>query len=266
MADVLRSIHYGIPSTLAIPELTSQPTSLNTDFNEIYTAVVFESRAPSTSLSIDGAVLALVAILNDIHVLAMAFHPLGREARRTQEKDHDNPYFFNPHLPLSPANESREAARTLNQALDFWSHSYVSQASKDIKALFYFCRMYLSLPSLQLLPIMAGYPPRSQLLKNIPPREIQTLDSELEENSDGLTNAWLILENVESTGAMTCLWHPIVVFYASLVVWRKIGLQAASGSRGSLRVLHLFKAELEQMRWPCCATMSQVLEKLMDSR
>jgi hypothetical protein len=271
LIDVLRSVHHGLPSTLTISELLSQPTPLNNDFNSIYSCTVFESRLPPPELSVDSAFLALVAILCDIHTLSTVFHPLGTDELQVEEKDcavksnSGSSHFHNPYLPFSPASENRQVNQKLHTALDLWSQSYLARVGKDTVALFYFCKMYLILPSLQLLPIIAGYPPRASPDGITTSYQTRIVDSELRGGSEALNNAWLILDNIEVSEDITPASFPVIVFYASLVVWRMISLQAGFGIYGSRKVFQLFKIELGQMKWPCCETMVETLESLMAS-
>lgn len=270
LIDMLRSIHYGLPPTMTRSELLSRSAPLNNDYNAIYTNIVLKSLPPPKDMGLDGAFLALVAILGDIHALATVFHPLAIAEEHKSDNGNGNPtagdvLFRNPYLPFSPENENRQVHQRLQQALNIWSHSYLLVAGKDIAALFYFCKMYLSIPSLSLLPIIVGY---SSSWGHSSPvaRESKLVDSGLYDDSEALKNAWRILENVGHSGELTPVWFPIVLFYASLVVWRMINSNTNSGPNRahlSLRVLQLFKIELEQMEWPCCITMAETLGRLM---
>jgi hypothetical protein len=269
LIDILRSVHYGLPSTLTIFELLSQPTLLNNELNSIYSSTVLDSRPPSHDCSIDSAFLALVSILADIHTLSTVFHALGADISlshktdQTLRADRGFAVFHNPYMPFSPANENRRVNQQLHKALDLWSESYLSRVSKDIAALFYFCKMYLNLPSLRLLPIIAGYTPGFSKDQATNSYVMRVVDTELSDGSEALKNAWIVLENIEISQDITPVWFPLILFYASLVVWRMISLQPGLGSHGSIRVLNLFKRELEKMKWPCCGTMANVLESLL---
>ncbi len=138
--------------------------------------------------------------------------------------------------------------------------------NRNTAALFYFCKMYLALPSLQELPAIAGYSPRTSWNGTRNSVETNDVDSNLRCNPDALKYAWRILECMGEQKDLAAVWIPIVLFYASLVIWRTISLQGLAerdGTNSSLRVLQLFKCELEQMQWPCCKTMANVLQSLM---
>jgi hypothetical protein len=245
---------------------------VNVDYNTIYSSIVFKSCPPPPDLGVDGAFIALVAILGDIHTLSTVFHLLETSEHHDDDKEvgpeakNGPKYFQNPYLPFSPENENRKVDQKLQNALDLWSQSYLVRASKDTAALFYFCKMYLALPSLQLLPIIAGYSPRTHVDRKLASHQARIVDSDLGTGSDASKNAWRILESIRQPEDLSPVWFPVVLFYASLVVWRTISLQVGSGTNGlngSLRVLQLFKSELEQMKWPCCEAMANVLKSLM---
>jgi hypothetical protein len=117
---------------------------------------------------------------------------------------------------------------------------------------------------LQSLPILAGYPPR--VARNTIPKSVlyKWIEQDLKKTgSDALKNAWLIIEARNSGNEAAPVWVPIAVFHAGLVVWSMIILDGETRSRGSLKVLAVFKMELEGMKWPCCRVMADVLGSLM---
>ena len=270
LIDLLRSVHYGLPPTLARSELLSLPTQLNNDYNAIYSSIVSKSRSPPPGLGQDAALLALVAVLGDIHTYSTVFHLLGtleqddcHEDPTSKPKD-GNVHFRNPYLPFSPENENRKVKRRLQKALDIWSQNYLARVSQDMATLFYFCKMYLALPSLPLLPAIAGYSPRSSNDSTRAVHQAEIVDFGIYDGVDAQKNAWRILENVGQSEELTPVWIPIVLFYASLVVWRLECRSGTRGMNGSLRVLRLFKSELENMKWPCCQVMADLLKSLME--
>lgn len=86
---------------------------------------------------------------------------------------------------------------------------------------------------------------------------------DLGSGTDALKHAWLVIESCTRGSGETSVWLPITVFYASLVVWSMIILDGETRGRGSLKVLAVFKMELERMKWPCCPVMADVLDSLM---
>jgi hypothetical protein len=108
-------------------------------------------------------------------------------------------------------------------------------------------------PNLQNLPILAGYPP--QVARNTTPASVlyKRIEHDLNTSgADALKYAWLIIEACNSKIEVAPVWVPIAVFHASLVVWSIIILDGETRSRGSLKVLAIFKMELEGMKWPSC--------------
>lgn len=275
LIDLLRSIHYGIPPTFARSELLSHSISSNDDCNITYSNIVLDSRLPPPNSGLDGAFLTLIAVLSDIHTLSIVFHPLviaeqyKSEADGSAKSKSGITHFKNPYLPFSPENEQRQVNQKLQNALILWGQNYLGKVDNATTALFHFCKMYISLPSLPLLPDIAGYLPRSRDRDTIASHQRRIVDTDLTGGgSEALKHAWLILENVKQSESLAPVWLPIALFYASLVVWRMIGSPAKSGQNGmhsSLLVLQLFKNELEQMRWPCCEVMAGTLKALMAS-
>lgn len=265
---MLRSIHFGLPSTLGVVDLLSQPTPTNITALTIYRRIICRSRISAPKADNDGALLGLVALLADIHTLAIVFHPLGTMSFVTGKEPlpkglTDSLSFSSPYLPFSPPNENRLVRRRLENALDLWAESYLSPSTRDTAVLFYFAKMYLILPDMQILPALAGYPPRV-LSDGSPSQEQQNkLDGELQAHPEVQKYAWFILEHVEQSAALAPMWLPIAIFFAGLVVWRTVFLQMKSGGHGSRKVVLLFKDELLRMRWPCCKPMATTLESLL---
>ena len=267
LADVLRAIHYNHPLTIQAYDCLSQPLPINFAALTIYRTVTLESRLPPTPEPAgEGSLLALVAVLADIHTLVHVFEPLSKTDSRSKPDTLPKsqlPALDDDYIPFSPRNETRLLRRRLQKALELWAGSYLMTSTRDTRVLFYFCKMYLTLPEVQILPSLANYRPRTAS-EGTPSREKQALlDTELRNAPDALKCAWQVLENIDpSTGAATA-WLPIAVFYASLVVWKAVLLQMADGSHGSRRVLRLFKEELVKMPWPCCESMAATLEGLI---
>ena len=116
------------------------------------------------------------------------------------------------------------------------------------------------------LPRLAGYRPfRSTSIAET------ALDPQLEQMAipeDTIGHAWHVLDHATakttSTGQECPIWLPLVLFYASLVVWAKVRLSdVGKGKYGSLKLLFPFKLELSKMPWPCCTEMGSTLDLLM---
>ena len=88
--------------------------------------------------------------------------------------------------------------------------------------------------------------------------------------SDNSVNfAWLILDHSDARwdalGPNVSIWLPVVIFYAALAIWYHLQSQQSSSNlrTGTLRTLNMFKDELAQLPWPCCAEMGRTLDRLM---
>ena len=237
LIDMLRSLHYGLPPTLASSEISPRPSSQN-NHHTMNDYAFFNSSLPLPVLGQDDAFLALVAILDDIHALSAIFHLLelvsqydgwGDKSPKSKNRNHN---FQNPYLPFSPERENQQVRQKIQKALDLWRQNYLAVATQDVAALFYFCQMYLVLPSLLLLPEIVGYGPRSSFDSTQKNHRARILDSDLAHGSEALKNAWLILENVIQSENLPPVWIPIVLFYASLVVWRMVSLQTGTRKNG----------------------------------
>ncbi|KAH7323956.1 hypothetical protein BKA65DRAFT_77255 [Rhexocercosporidium sp. MPI-PUGE-AT-0058] len=262
LTDMLRSLHYNLPQTLSTSEFL---THLSAQHNHMNDKAASRSSSHPAVLRRDDSLLGLVAILGDIHTLSTVFHLLELVSPYDGQQDKDL-NFTNPYLPFSPPNENHKTRRKLQKALDIWRQNYLAIVDQDVAALFYFCQMYLVLPSLLLLPEIVGYAPRSSSDTTQINHRTRILDADLANGSEALKNAWLILENITQSENLPSLWLPIVLFYASLVAWRMVRLQTGTseaGTSGLVQVLQLFKSQLEQLRWPCCQSMTTVLQSLM---
>ena len=261
LVDVLRAIHQGLPSTLSIFEILSHFTPLNDEVNLGYSSLVVDHMLPPPSLSSDGAFLTLVVIIGSIHSLYTTFYPLQHSLISATSST----VFFNPYLPFSTLDQNRETGERLQKALELWREQYFLPCQKADVALFHFGRMYSVLPSLMTLPVLAQYPPRRIRNDAMLAKYSKSIASELQDSPEASKYAWAVLESIDKTATVTPMWYPIVVFYAGLVVWQaiKIKIKVESGGYSSLRVLALFKNELEHMNWPCCGVMAKTLDGLI---
>lgn len=267
LADLLRSLHYGLPTAITALDYLAPLTSTNLAALKIYEMSVVEGRSPPPELGKDGSMLSLIIILADIHNLQCVFHPLSAPVpaiRRVTSSDECNPdRFYNPYVPFTAANETRLTRRKLQLALDLWAATYLSVSPRSVATLFYFSRMYLAIPSLQFLPALANYPPRLSQDGPVSREGQQRIDEDLINTPEAAKLAWQILEHVDQGPEMTASWLPIAVFFASLVIWRAVMLEVDSAAHGSRRVLLLFKQELAKMCWPCCNVMVATLDALL---
>jgi hypothetical protein len=263
MIDVFRAIHFGGPTSLSLQEFFVQLSPSSHELNSTFRRAVFDPGALPSDLTSDNALQLLTAILAEINTATRVIYPIEELAAmngngRTPMK------YQNPHLPFSLTNETSLAKRKLSRALDSWHQTYSMIIEPELLVLFYFCKLQLVFPNLQNLPILAGYPP--QVARNTTPASVlyKRIEQDLKTGgADALKYAWLIIEACNSKNEVAPVWVPIAVFHASLVVWSMIILDGETRSRGSLKVLAVFKMELEGMKWPCCRVMVDVLGSLM---
>lgn len=263
MIDVFRAIHYGGPTSISIQEFYIRLSPSSHVLNSVFQMAIFDPGSLPSDLSSDNVLLLLAAILAEINTATTLFHPF-QELAAVNSNGRTPTKYQNPHLPFSLPNEASQAKQKLNRALDSWHQAYSMIIEPEILVLFYFCKLQLVLPNLQSLPILAGYPPR--VARNNTPTSVlyQRIELDLKKTgADALKYAWLIIETCNSGNEVAPVWIPIAVFHASLVVWSMIILDGESRSRGSLKVLAVFKMELEGMKWPCCRVMADVLGSLM---
>jgi hypothetical protein len=263
MIDIFRAIHFGGPTSLSLQEFSVGLSPSSHELNSIFRRAVFDPGALPADLTSDNALLLLTAILAEINTATTIFHPF-EELAAFNDNGQTPVKYQNPHLPFSLTNETSLAKRKLSRALDSWHQHYSMIIDPELLVLFYFCKLQLVFPNLQNLPILAGYPPR--VTRNTTPISVlyKRIEKDLKTSgADALKYAWLVIEAINSKNDVAPVWVPIAVFHASLVVWSMIILDGETRSRGSLKVLAVFRMELEGMKWPCCRVMADVLGSLM---
>ncbi|OBR08124.1 hypothetical protein CH63R_09645 [Colletotrichum higginsianum IMI 349063] len=199
--------------------------------------------------------MVLVAILVDIHTFTHVIHSLQMATQQC---------LF---VPLSAGGEVRLVQRKLSKALGLWAAAYMEQSCRDWVVMYLFCQMSLSLSSLQMLPVLAGYPPRLACDGPVTRQQELAADDELKRSPGAHRFAWQIMEHAETlSDTIPSPWLPVAVFYAGLVIWRcsVLKLDSSTTGHGSRKVLLLFIEELRRMPWPCCTTMVLTLEALMN--
>ncbi len=149
-------------------------------------------------------------------------------------------------------------------ALSRWEHHFKHRVGPEILALYYFTHLRLICPDLGELSSVAGYTTTSRFSGGIP-----TVSKTLDLPDKALDLAWLILDHCTrlsgNSNGRLCIWLPICLFSAALVVWQKLISPAVTDRRyGTLRVLDTFKSEITKLPWPCCAEMTNTLDRLME--
>ncbi|KAF5532895.1 hypothetical protein FMEXI_12155 [Fusarium mexicanum] len=263
LADVLRSVHYNSPLAVPTLEYLSGPADFQSSSLRIYRSLVLEGQPPPKEYTGDGPLIALVAMLADIHTFTQFFYPLSLGGETIDSSSADASLDFQtPFVPLSIKNESRLVSKRLQKSLDLWASAYMSVCSADEKVLYYLCKMYIALPSMQVLPALAKYTPRMTRDGLAPDQSSDTVDMDLKKTPEAQTYAWRILDLVDHRQGLATCWLPIAVFYACLVVWRASELSLGDASQGSRKVMLLFRQELTKMGWPCCGVMVEAIDNL----
>lgn len=232
------------------------------EFQEVYNAFLEDKGTHSinfsTSLSLDDAVLVLMAILSDLLYIRRS---IGQHAHHTDPAKKMVRNFHNPFVPLSPHTETHRMENIISSALDRWYSTFDTLSCPGIMVFYHYCRLYLSCPQIAALPRMAGYKgidsdtdPGSLIVRTISDQSVQ--------------HAWRILDEAAArpkSDVLCPLWLPVFVFHASLVVWAKqqFGTTRDPNGYGSYRILLPFKIELEGMPWPCCKEMTETLVRLI---
>ena len=257
MLDLLRSIHFGQPSTLCSSD----------------SLIAFSLEKPTGSSSIsqgatnehpNEALHHLLAVLGQIHTLSMVITPLF--AAPAQYAEAETPNKTPPSVPFSPSSELTRMRIAIDKYLEIWRETYLGHVESDLGALYYFCKLYRSLPQLQDLVDFSGYAPRVRAQSAWDqPRKIDGVIAELTKNKASVQYAWKVLDNVSgmSRPSPWSIWVPMVLFYSGLVVWASIAIEAgAQSSTTSFRVLELFQTQLTSLHLPCCREMCSVIDRL----
>ena len=270
--DVIRAVHCNASPEFSRSELFITMPASNHNFHEVYNRLILGEHAlPANMTEAEDAVLLLSALLSDIITIQRVFssfdlHPVELPDLQQSISTESLP-LLSPFVPFSPLAENQRMLSRLSKGLELWSERLRDIVSEDVLALFYFCKLCLHFPQVLLLPSISGYKPavkanisRSTLVKRtIPVPE------------DAMRCAWLIVDNVNverlPDRAACPLWLPVITYLTALVVW--VNLRSSSSTQssyGTLKVLGMFKAELQQMPWPCCMEMISNLDELMRAR
>lgn len=259
LVDLLRSIHYGQASNLSAPEILSVVSSQRQKAQPGDDPRQLQNDP-------ENALVELVGILSRVHTVAVVFNPLFRIPTASAPETHG----WKPcdYIPFSGTMELAEMTGRLRDNLDTWQRTYLATAKAEVVLLWHLCQIYLSLPSLQSLIELSGYPPRAiaatsdvdgALSDMTASMDLVTRD--LEHGKDALEHAWKILDlSSHCKGSVaTMIWKPLALFCAALSVWGSLSIQKDGGGPASLNVLRLFGAEIAKMEIPCTREMFEVL-------
>ena len=261
LTDVTRAIHRGRVPCISTQELFMRMPSSPHNFNQIYGFLIsgIEQLPPDLKADED-SLLLLLGICSDILFIQHSFSGL------IPIVDPSDQSTSNPYPPLSPSSETLRHHFIFSTALSRWHQHFGLFAGPDVLLMFYFCRMLLAFPDVLKLPKLAGYSSNRRERSVSPSISVAALPRVSDE---ALDFSWRILENSSihtvDSGSNVAIWVPVIVFHAGLTVWAHVRQQNSTTKfiTGTLRTLKMFKDELDNLVWPCCAEMSETLDHLM---
>ena len=187
---------------------------------------------------------------------------------------------------LSIDQEVRSSRKRISHALTSWQQCYFQFVPDEMRALYHFCRLYHSLPTLHRLPTEARED-RNHHKRNAPEERRHTrramcthglshnlAEQESLQDPPGLTeavdHAWHLYDAVRRASHSNTnrssedIFLPIITFLAALCIWKSIrGNRSGSNAYGSTRVLQLFRLELQDLPWEGCRAIGEYLDDLI---
>ena len=268
-ADLIRSLRmHTVPTTISAFGAVSLNSTSTLTLKDIVTSVFSQREAEWTFESQEVAFLKLLIILNELVIHALVLNPL-----------HGNrPSSTGAITSLSLSEEIRRSQDRLQQALSSWHAGHFPHVDAQLQALYQFCRLYLLMPGLHLLPAdtRSNSPIGLQGGSDLDSARQPHLESSLPRSSasyglqdspaETVHRAWLLYESVScippKSPALDSLYLPVITFLAGLCIWENLVRQGSSRAQGSTKVLRLFSLELRKMSWPCCCEMADHLDSL----
>ncbi|MCJ1471563.1 hypothetical protein MMC13_000203 [Lambiella insularis] len=272
LIDVVFAVHCNARTQYTSSELFITMPASNHNFQDVYTKLLRgEQSLPLNMTEAEDAVILLSALLSDIVTIHRIFsgfdlHLVELPVLQQSTSSESLP-LLNPFVPFSPWTENQRMLFQLSNGLELWRERFQEVMSEDVLSLFYFCRLCLSFPQLLQLPRLARYKPAV----NLASPEYCTVDGTITVPEDALRCVWLIVDHVNverlPDRAACPVWLPVITYLSALVVWASLRSSSSSqSSLGTLKTLGIFKAELQQMPWPCCEEMIKNLDELMQVR
>ena len=269
--DVIRAVHCNASLQFSRSELFIKMPASNHNFHDVYNTLILGEHAPPANMTAaEDAVLLLSALLSDIITIHRVFssfdlHPVELPDLQQSSSTESLP-LLSPFVPFSPLAENQRMLSQLSKGLDLWSERFRDVVSEDVLALFYFCKLCLHFPQVLLLPSISRYKPAIEANN---PRSLPVKRT-IPVPEDAMRCVWLIVDNVNvemlPDRAACPLWLPVITYLTALVVWANLRSSSTQSSYGTLKVLGMFKVELQQMPWPCCIEMISNLDELMRTR
>ena len=265
IVDVVGSLHTGHHLNLSSRELTIHMSGSNRQFQDVFKAILQPGNDVSANISPDDAILLLFALISESICLRRSL-AVFLPSETLQVSSGAEEMLRNPHIPFAVNTEFTRMDSRIALGLTRWAARFTTSVSSDVLAFFHFCQLYRSCPDISRLPRLAGYKPFATTEAAAPCLDGQIGEIDISENTVG--HAWLVLDHAAtktlSAGDISPMWLPIVLFYAGLVIWARARLGELKKEKyGSLKLLLVFKLELEKLPWPCCAEMAATLDRLM---
>lgn len=272
LTDVIHAVHCGATPIYSTRELCIKMPSSNYSFRTLYNALTHGySALPQDVRSREDSLLLLTALLNDIIFVQRTYYTAGTFREHYVDLNGFSRYGdaeqHNPHAPLSSRSELSRLSVDLHAALDRWENHFQKQIQKDLLALFYFTKLCLTCPEIWDLPVFARYgttsDPNIRQPQFNPERRLPDIPDK------AMDLAWLVLDKcdigTEPPERKLAVWLPVILFISALVIWQRLRFRSPTDFRyGTLKVLSMFKGEIMQLPWPCCAEMSSTLDRLMN--
>jgi hypothetical protein len=269
LVDVIRAVHCNTSTQFSSSELFITMPASNHSFHDVYTKLLLEEHPLHLNMTEqEDAVLLLSALLSDIitiHKVFAGFDLHSAEASALQPSTSIEPLpILSPFVPFSPFAENQRMLSRISRSLDLWCERFGEIMPEDVLSLFYFCKICLCFPQVLLLPHLSGYRPAVDSSSSTARNDLGSIAVP----EDAMRYAWLVVDHVNverlSDDAACPIWLPLVTYITALVVWANLKSSSSSkSSYGTLKVLGMFKAELQQMPWPCCTEMTKNLDELM---
>lgn len=264
VVDVVRAIHIRAMPCISTRELFMHMPCGNSSFNSVYGCLISGIGTLPTALrGNDDGLLLLAAICSDLLYADLISSNLARDVTLERIGFALGP---NAYIPLTPESEAMRVRHIFKDTLARWHQHFSKTVSADVMSFFYFCRLFVAVPELLYLPSYVGYPELALL------RPRPTLPCGVEDiciSDEAYNFAWLILDHttrrtITEHDNKISIWLPVALFYAAITVWHRLKYSRLSADfrAGTLSCLKLFIAELRTLPWPCCATMSLIIEKL----
>ncbi|KAJ9641257.1 hypothetical protein H2204_002935 [Knufia peltigerae] len=233
LADVMQAVHLDLAPNYTSSELLIRMPLSNHQFRTIYNSLTHGYDVPQDVKSREDALLLLTALLGDIIYTQRSRPP--DMSRIGPSASHTPPMLRNPYAPMSSMSQYSRLSSHLANALARWEQHFQQQVGSDIRALYYFTKVYLMCPNLWELPQLAGYG-----ADNVP--SLPQSNTKFDIPDKAIDLAWLVLDNCDKASKSPehkmSIWLPIILFMSSLVVWKKLHSQPSTDLKyGTLRVL-----------------------------